>query len=70
MIVVVDLFVIGILILWNKIINFFLNKVCEKNISFSWNGVLLYSNVMFFVSVDIDRIWVVYGGDFIMFWYI
>lgn len=39
----------------------------RKGISFSGNGGLLYSNVMFFVSVDIDRIWVVYGGDFIMF---
>lgn len=35
MIVAVDLFATGISISRNKIINFFLNKVCEKNTSLS-----------------------------------
>lgn len=42
---------------------FFLNKVCEKNTSLSWNGGLLHSNVTFFVSVDTDRIRAAHGGD-------
>lgn len=63
MIVAVDLFATGISISRNKIINFFLNKVCEKNTSLSWNGGLLHSNVTFFVSVDADRIRAAHGGD-------